>query len=61
VKPTETLFGPGLMNGAKAEIHFVLRGHSADFGDPLLAIGSYNGGCSEENLCSDQQAAVHLP
>jgi hypothetical protein len=61
VKPTETLFGPGLMNGAKAEIHFVLRGHGPDSGDPLLAIGSYGGGCSESNLCSDQQFAVHTP
>jgi hypothetical protein len=61
VKPTETLFGPGLINGRRAELHFVLRGHGQDFGDPLLAIGSYSGGCSESNACSDQQATVHLP
>lgn len=61
VKPTETLFGPGLMNGARAEIHFVLRGHGPNPGNPLLAFGSFNAGCSESNPCGDHQATVHVP
>lgn len=61
VKPTQTLFGPGLMNGARAEIHFVLRGHGPNPGDPLLAFRSYGAGCSESNPCGDHQATVHVP
>jgi hypothetical protein len=61
VKPTETLFGPGLLYPNNAEIHFVLRGHGQEFGNPLLSIGSYNGGCTEANPCGDHQATVHLP
>lgn len=60
IKPTETLFGPGLLNGARAEIHFLLRGHGPDSGNPLLSFGSYNGGCTETNACSDQQVSVHV-
>ncbi len=61
MKPTETLFGTGVLNGRRAEIHFVLRGHGPDSGDPLLAFGSYNAGCSEDNPCGDHQATVHVP
>jgi hypothetical protein len=39
----------------------VLRGHGQDFGNPLLAIGSYNAGCTEANPCGDHQATAHLP
>jgi hypothetical protein len=60
VKPTQTLFGPGLLNGASAEVHFVLRGHGPGAGDPLLAIGSYDAGCTDTNPCTDQQATVHV-
>jgi hypothetical protein len=56
----ETLFGPGLWNGETTEIHFVLRGHGPDAGDPLLAIGSYNAGCTDTNTCTDQQATAHV-
>lgn len=61
VKPTETLFGPGLLNGSRAEIHFVLRGHGPDPGNPLLAFSAYNAGCSDDNPCGDHQASVHVP
>lgn len=61
VKPTQTLFGPGLLNSDRAEIHFVLRGHGPDPGNPLLAIGSFNAGCSDDNPCGDHQATVHVP
>lgn len=61
VKPTQTLFGPGLLNSERAEIHFVLRGHGPDPGDPLLSIGSYNAGCTDDNPCGDHQVTVHLP
>lgn len=61
VKPTQTLFGPGLLNSERAEIHFVLRGHGPDPGDPLLAFGSYNAGCSDDNPCGDHQVTVHVP
>lgn len=60
IKPTQTLFGPGLLDAAHAEVHFVLRGHGPASGDPLLAIGSYGAGCSDSNPCTDQQASIHL-
>jgi hypothetical protein len=60
VKPTATAFGPGLLHGDRAEIHVVLRGHGQDAGDPVLAIGSFDAGCTDTNPCSNQQSAVHL-
>ncbi|MPY90694.1 MAG: hypothetical protein GEU99_22580 [Luteitalea sp.] len=60
VKPTDTLFGAGLLDGGPTEIHFVLRGHGQEAAEPLLAIGSYNAGCTDANPCSDQQATVHV-
>lgn len=61
VRPTETLFGSGLLDTQGSEIHFVLRGHGPDPGNPLLAIGSYNAGCSDDNPCGDHQVSVHVP
>lgn len=61
VKPTQTLFGPGLLNTQRGELHFILRGHGPNPGDPALAFGSYNGGCSDDNPCGDHQMTIHLP
>jgi hypothetical protein len=61
VNTVETLFGPGLFDPLRAEIHLVLRGHGPDPGDPLLAIGSYGAGCTAENPCGDHQASAHVP
>ena len=67
----QTLFGEGLIDSRKAEIHIVVRAH----GQPIPGIvnemiGTYGGGCSEDtgggpgavgNDCADPQFAVFLP
>ena len=60
---TEALFGPGVLNTRKAEIHLVVRSHGLASADPAILaaqVGSFDGGCPP-NACEDVQAAVHQP
>lgn len=56
-----TLFGPGLIDPATAEIHLIVRSHGRVIPDMLAGqISSVNGGCPP-NTCTDLQFAAHLP
>ncbi|MFU8832437.1 MAG: hypothetical protein ACNA7J_09810 [Wenzhouxiangella sp.] len=59
-----TLFGDGLINPNKAEIHFIVRSHGPveNLDGEVLdaALTTVDGGC-EVNVCDDQQFSVHLP
>lgn len=56
------LFGTGALDTRRAEIHLIVRGHGYPPAEELFdAISSFGGGCTEANLCEDQQFAVHLP
>lgn len=62
---TERLFGHGLLEPKRAEIHVVVRGHGYPQADDIFAaVGSFAGGCNAENThplpCEDQQFAIHL-
>lgn len=56
------LFGTGTLSAWHAEIHLIVRGHGYPPAESLFdAISSFGGGCTEANLCEDQQFSVHLP
>ena len=55
------LFGPGLLEPQKAEVHIVVRTHGQAIpGMVDEQLGSFNGGCPP-NTCANVQAAQHLP
>lgn len=58
------VFGPGLLNAFKAEIHLVLRTHGqAMLDNPQVLkeqLTQFDGGCPP-NTCEDIQASPHLP
>jgi hypothetical protein len=55
----EVLFGAGLRNTQRAEVHVVLRTHGAPIpGRTGEQISTFAGGC-DINVCQDEQAAVH--
>jgi hypothetical protein len=62
---TEAVFGPGLIDPSKAEIHAVIRSHQEAIpGETNEMINSMNGGCAEEwpnEPCEDLQFAVFKP
>jgi len=61
---TDAVFGPGLLNSQKAEIHLAVRTH----GRALLEnaellrhqLTQFNGGCPP-NTCSNLQGSIHQP
>ncbi|MHA1553738.1 MAG: hypothetical protein ACTSU0_04945 [Alphaproteobacteria bacterium] len=59
---TQSLFGPGLQDSMKAEVHLVLRSHGpAQAGSVDEMIYTYNGGCEGDfpnPPCVEFQAAV---
>lgn len=58
---TDALFGPGVLNTRRAEIHLVVRSHGPASPDPAILaaqVGSFDGGCPP-NTCEDVQATVH--
>ena len=58
--PMGVLFGPGLVDTAGAEIHFVVRSHGRVIPELLAAqLSSVNGGCPP-NECIDVQFAQHF-
>ena len=58
---TGALFGPGLIDSQKAEIHMIVRTHGAAIPGLIPEqIQTFGGGC-EINTCSDVQFSVHLP
>jgi len=64
--PGAVLFGPGLSNLKKAEIHVVLRSHGeAVAGEIAEQIGSLDGGCTPEQITAGEcpnanvQVAAH--
>lgn len=64
--PGQVLFGPGLTNVKKAEIHIVLRSHGeAVAGEVAAQVGSFDGGCTPEEIAAAQcpnanvQSAAH--
>jgi hypothetical protein len=64
--PGEVRFGPGLRRPRKADIHIVLRSHGpAAAGEVAEQIGSFNGGCTPEEIAAltcpnaNVQLAVH--
>jgi hypothetical protein len=58
--PMGVLFGPGLVDPAGAEIHFIVRSHGNVLPGLLAAqISSVNGGCPP-NQCEDLQFAQHF-
>lgn len=65
VTGAQVLFGPGLLNTRKAEIHIVVRSHGqpTDDADFFASIASFTGGCNDANMiqppCEDQQVSVH--
>ena len=60
IKPTESIYGPGLLDSRRAEIHFIVRGHGPNPGSAPFAIGSFNAGCTDANPCGNHQSSVHL-
>jgi hypothetical protein len=59
--PGEVLFGPGLANVKRAEIHVVLRSHGeAVAGEVAEQIGSFNGGCTPEEITAGQCPNVNV-
>jgi hypothetical protein len=65
VTGAQVLFGPGLLDTRKAEIHIVVRGHGQPTADAdfFASIASFTGGCNDANAvqppCEDQQVSVH--
>ena len=61
---TGAVFGPGLVNAMKAEIHLVIRTHGpAILDDPLTLqaqLNAFNGGCPP-NTCANLQVSIHQP
>jgi hypothetical protein len=64
--PGEVRFGPGLRRPRHAEIHVVVRTHGpAEAGEVAAQIGSFDGGCTEEEIAAGEcpnvnvQASVH--
>lgn len=61
---TGAVFGPGLLNAMKAEIHLVVRSHGPAFlNDPEMLqqqLSTFNGGCPP-NTCSNHQVSIHQP
>jgi hypothetical protein len=61
---TGAVFGPGLVNAMKAEIHLVVRTHGAailDDPQTLQAqLSTFNGGCPP-NTCANLQVSIHQP
>lgn len=68
--PGQVLFGPGLTNVRRAEIHIVVRTH----GDPIPGqvddqMSLFNGGCTPDGAppdvdgddCFDPQFSIHVP
>lgn len=59
--PGEVRFGPGLWNVKKAEIHIVLRTHGeALAGEVAEQIGSFDGGCTPEEIAGGQCPNVNV-
>lgn len=60
--PGQILFGPGLLNPSRAEIHIIVRSHGfALWGSDLVAqLTTVAGGCALAG-CQDQQFVMHLP
>lgn len=61
---TGAVFGPGLVNAMKAEIHLVVRTHGpAILDDPQTLqaqLSTFNGGCPP-NTCANLQISIHQP
>jgi hypothetical protein len=58
------IFGPGLLDAHKAEIHLVIRTHGAPVAELFDAqISTFGGGCDPIDTapCDDVQFAIHLP
>lgn len=60
IKPTETLFGPGLRRPFSAQYDVVVRGHGQP-ANPFNAVQSYESGCAETMACGDHQISLHPP
>lgn len=51
--PGQVVFGPGLRRPRRAELHIVLRSHGpAIAGEVAEQIGSFNGGCTPEEIAA---------
>jgi hypothetical protein len=61
---TGAVFGPGLLNAMKAEVHLVVRSHGpalVEDAQMLQAqLNSFNGGCPP-NVCGNLQVSIHQP
>lgn len=58
------IYGPGLLDAEKAEVHLVVRTHGPALEDALDAqISTFGGGCEPIDTapCDDVQYAMHLP
>lgn len=56
----QVLVGNGTLTNRHAEVHVVLRSHGMPSPKDLFAaLTSFNGGCTETNLCEDQQFSIH--
>jgi hypothetical protein len=72
-QPGQLVFGPGLINAKKAEVHLVVRDHGpAITGMVEDQLTTFGGGCTAEtdptgvgpigpNECADVQFAAHMP
>lgn len=59
--PGEVRFGPGLANVKKAEVHVVLRSHGpAVAGEVAEQVGSFDGGCTPEEITGGQCPNVNV-
>jgi hypothetical protein len=61
---TGAVFGPGLLNSKKAEIHLVVRTHGPALVEDAQLLGqqlsTFNGGCPP-NTCANLQVSIHQP
>lgn len=56
---TGALFGPGLLDARKADVHLIVRNHGVPIPDLVNEqIGSFGGGCAI-NTCRNIQASPH--